>query len=162
MSGPTDDGSGNAEPPTELTGFGYVRNIGAVRGSTHGGNKITVVGDTTVTVYTGDTIQGSGGGNAYELESGVTSFNLTQQEGQSGNTLDLSGYGAAITAQVQTQGGISVYLGAGVDSTGTVQDLSGATALVNNLDVQILKGDTGLTTLDYSGYQDFVPVKIGR
>src|SRR3546814_3895752 len=65
-----------------------------------------------------------------------------------------------MTAQVQTQGSISVYLGAGVDSTGTVQDLSGATALVNNLDVQILKGATGLTTLDYSGYQDFVTVNL--
>src|SRR5690606_10204860 len=123
-----------------------VRNIGAVRGSTNGGNTITVVGDTTVTVYTGDTIKGSGGGNTYELESGATTFNLTQEEGQSGNALDLSNYGAAVTAQVHTQGGISVYLGEGVDDTGTVHDLSGATALVDNLDIQILKGSTGYAT----------------
>src|SRR5690606_11534805 len=68
LSGPTADGDGNEVPPPPPTGFGYVRNIGAVRGSTNGGNTITVVGDTTVTVYTGDTIKGSGGGNTYELE----------------------------------------------------------------------------------------------
>ena len=62
LSGPT--ASGNAVPPPPPTGFGYVRAISAVKGSAQGGNRITVVGDTTVTISNAqDIIKGSGGGN---------------------------------------------------------------------------------------------------
>ena len=49
LSGPTASGNGEAVPPPP-TGFGYVRAISAVKGSAQGGNRITVVGDTTVTI----------------------------------------------------------------------------------------------------------------
>ncbi|KAG0775295.1 hypothetical protein G6F22_013407 [Rhizopus arrhizus] len=47
LSGPTEDANGEDVPPPPPTGFGYVRAISGVKGSTQGGNKITVVGDTT-------------------------------------------------------------------------------------------------------------------
>lgn len=50
LSGPTADANGEEVPPPPPTGFGYVRAISGVKGSTQGGNKITVVGDTTVTI----------------------------------------------------------------------------------------------------------------
>ena len=78
-------------PPPPPTGFGYVRAISAVKGSAQGGNRITVVGDTTVTISNAqDIIKGSGGGNTYIVGAGISGFTLTQQAGQSGNTLDLS------------------------------------------------------------------------
>ena len=96
-------------PPPPPTGFGYVRAISAVKGSAQGGNRITVVGDTTVTISNAqDIIKGSGGGNTYIVGAGISGFTLTQQAGQSGNTLDLSQFGADITARVQTQGGVSL------------------------------------------------------
>ena len=111
LSGPTASGNGEAVPPPPPTGFGYVRAISAVKGSAQGGNRITVVGDTTVTISNAqDIIKGSGGGNTYIVGAGISGFTLTQQAGQSGNTLDLSQFGADITARVQTQGGVSVYL----------------------------------------------------
>src|SRR5690606_17343854 len=98
------------------------------------------------------------GGNTYIVANGVQGFSLNQQAGQSGNTLDLSQYNADLTAQVHLQGGISVYLGEGLRADGTVNTLS--TALVNHLDVQILIGAEGRTTLDYSSYQDHVTVNL--
>lgn len=159
LSGPQ-AGSGTAEVPLP-TGFGYVRAISGVIGSKQGGNKITVVGDTTVTInHRSDTIVGSGGGNTYIVAGGTAGFSLVQQPGQSGNTLDLSRFGADITARVQTQGGVTVYLGAGLAADGALRDLAGSTALVRNLDIQILVGVAGQTTLDYSQYRDHVTVNL--
>ena len=161
LSGPTASGNGEAVPPPPPTGFGYVRAISAVKGSAQGGNRITVVGDTTVTISNAqDIIKGSGGGNTYIVGAGISGFTLTQQAGQSGNTLDLSQFGADITARVQTQGGVSVYLGAGVARDGSINSFAGATALVSNLDIQIFVGVAGKTTLDYSAYEDNVSVNL--
>ncbi|MBC9908584.1 DUF4347 domain-containing protein, partial [Achromobacter xylosoxidans] len=159
LSGPTADANGEEIPPPPPTGFGYVRAISGVKGSTQGGNRITVVGDTTVTINSSqDIIKGSGGGNTYIAAAGTLGFNLTQQAGQSGNTLDLSQFGADVTARVQTGGGISVYMGAGVAADGSVNGL--AAALVSNLDVQMFFGVAGRTTLDYSAYEDNVTVNL--
>ena len=59
---------------------------------------------------------------------------------------------------MQTQGGVSVYLGAGVARDGSINSL--ATALVSNLDIQIFVGVAGKTTLDYSAYEDNVSVNL--
>ncbi|SPU49630.1 adhesin [Bordetella trematum] len=161
LSGPSEGSNGEEIPPPPPTGFGYVRNIGGVIGSTRGGNKITVVGDTMVTInHKQDIIKGSGGDNTYIVADGIKGFTLSQQSGQSGNTLDLSRYNADLTAQVHTQGGVTVYLGAGVGSDGSIRDLSGATALVNQLDIQVFIGADGKTTLDYTGYEDNVTVNL--
>lgn len=161
LSGPTADSNGEEVPPPPPTGFGYVRAISAVKGSTQGGNRITVVGDTTVTISNAqDIITGSGGGNTYIVGAGIRGFTLTQQAGQSGNTLDLSQFGADVTARVQTQGGVTVYMGAGVAADGSVSNFAGATALVSNLDIQIFIGVAGKTTLDYSAYEDNVTVNL--
>ena len=61
---------------------------------------------------------------------------------------------------MQTQGGVSVYLGAGVARDGSINSLAGATALVSNLDIQIFVGVAGKTTLDYSAYEDNVSVNL--
>ncbi|RIQ72582.1 DUF4347 domain-containing protein, partial [Bordetella avium] len=159
LSGPTAGGNSQEVPPP--TGFGYVRAIGAIKGSAQGGNRITVVGGTTVTITTAqDIIKSSGGGNTFIVGANTFGFSLTQQAGQSGNTLDLSQFGADITARVLTQGGVTVYMGAGVDSTGAQRNFSGATALVSNLDIQIFVGVEGKTTLDYSAYEANVTVNL--
>ena len=138
-----------------------MRAISAVKGSAQGGNRITVVGDTTVTISNAqDIIKGSGGGNTYIVGAGISGFTLTQQAGQSGNTLTSPNSAADITARVQTQGGVSVYLGAGVARDGSINSFAGATALVSNLDIQIFVGVAGKTTLDYSAYEDNVSVNL--
>ncbi|MCL2345510.1 MAG: DUF4347 domain-containing protein, partial [Desulfobulbus sp.] len=159
LSGPSEDSNGDPVPPAPLTAFGYVRAVTGVIGSNHGNNTISVVGGTTVTVQGGDTIKGSGGDNTYIIAT-TGAFALSQQGGQSGNTLDLSLLDRDITARVLTQGGVTVYLSAGVDATGTIKDHSGETAWISNLDIQILIGVEGRTTLDYSSYEDNVTVNL--
>ena len=159
LSGPTASGNGEAVPPPP-TGFGYVRAISAVKARPKAATASPWWATPPSPSATRRTSSRAAAANTYIVGAGISGFTLTQQAGQSGNTLDLSQFGADITARVQTQGGVSVYLGAGVARDGSINNFAGATALVSNLDIQIFVGVAGKTTLDYSAYEDNVSVNL--
>ena len=101
------------------------------------GNRITVVGDTTVTISNAQDIRQRRRRNTYIVGAGIR-FTLTQQAGQSGNTLDLST--RRRHHRPRADAGRRERLPGRRRRDGSINSLAGATALVSNLDIQIFVG----------------------